>query len=1664
MNLIKKSKIILASLLILIIALTIPNCFATDNTTSPSMDNQNTTLNQISNTDIDNTTNLSVSNINSNLNDGYASGTYSSLSSEISKNNIVYLTGNITYTSGYYDGISISKNVVIDGQGYTINGLNQASHFKVNKGYTLTLQNIVLINGNNDYGGSIYLNPGSTLNLNNVTFQNNYAKYGGSIFIEHSTVNIINSTFTNSSANSFGGAVASENNSVIFINNSNFINDSSINDIGGAIYSRDTNLTILNSNFTDCNATIGGAIAQLGNNSKYNDNLIILNSNFKNNNATYYGGAIYNIYSTLNIYQSNFQYNYAIAGGALYIDNSTSLKIYSSKFKNNNASYGGAIFSYDNNAFTDNNNTFTTNIAINGSDIYIMPYPIIQLANNISQIIASNVTLFNGTIPSSYDLRTYNLITSIKNQAQGGSCWAFQACAVLESCILKATNMTYDLSEENMKNLMALYSLHSYKSMLPNEGGWNEMLFGYLTSWLGPINETSDTYDDYSTVSAIMNNLFNIQNIYVIPRHNFTDNDAIKLALLNYGAVGTAMYMYQGYPYYNSYQSSYYYSDDYYTSSYANHAVTIVGWDDNYSKNNFYETPPGDGAWIVKNSWGTNWGDGGYFYVSYYDSVFASVNSTDTYTIILNDSTKYDKNYQYDFVGRTDWLLTNSNSSWYSVQYNSTGNENLKAFSTYFNTTTDYTVYVYVNNVLKTSQNGSTLPGYYTIKFINETSLKTGDIFKIVLNIRTNGSADIPIQENISSRTILIPNVSYFSTDNVTWTDLSTYEANFTSHWYNGQVACLKAFTVLEENPVFNKVNVSNIIYLENETVNTSLKSENFTGSVLVYLNNVSYGQVNVGENGFIQYNFTNLKPGNYNVYFKYSGDENQSECNSTLVSFVVDKLSPVFGNVNVSNIIWGDNESVNTTISGINLTENVNVYLNEELVSTVLIGEDGLIQYNFTDLHAGNYSVVFEYSGDSINSKVNSTPTNFIVKSLIPELVNVNVSNSTFGGYSIVNGTLLDARGDGFTNQIITVYDNGKELVNITTDKNGYFTYNLSGLSGGNHTINIGFNYNENYTNTNVSKNIYVILLNTELTQPIVMDISYKSSEQVSVILKQGSNGLSNKKVNIYLNGTYYGTNTTDVSGKFTYILNDLNAGKYNVTFTFTGDENYTASENISCTFNVNPLNTVISSYDISMLTSDSKNLIITLIDSQGNYLNNKMITVSFNNYNYYLTTNSYGFVSLPLIDLSAGTYKVSYTYTGDGNYVSSTGTNTVTVTQNNPTPIVTTISTFMIGSDISINQGDNVLFTVSLIDKNGNLLNDKTVVFTLNGETYTVKTTDGEASINLGNLTSGTYTVNYNFDGSGVYVKSSGSNIITVAKPINLNNITINVPNITSVAGSNQTVIVNLTSSDGSTVNNGNVTINLDGINYTANVVNGIAKISLTLPNITGTHNITVTYTNGSYSSSTISVVNVTSFINNETFLNGFNLTEIYGTGANYTGKLVDAYGNPIVGKHIALNLTNLRNGLSKVYWVTTDTDGAFQLQINLAPGNYSAQASFAGDSVYQGVTAAVNSIIVTKSINATVLMASSLTEYYGAGANFTGFLMDYSGNPLVGQHIAINLTRLSNGLSKVYWVTTDTDGAFQLQINLGVGDYTAYCTYGGTSKYEASSSDATISVLSN
>ena len=206
-----------------------------------------------------------------------------------------------------------------------------------------------------------------------------------------------------------------------------------------------------------------------------------------------------------------------------------------------------------------------------------------------------------------------------------------------------------------------------------------------------------------------------------------------------------------------------------------------------------------------------------------------------------------------------------------------------------------------------------------------------------------------------------------------------------------------------------------------------------------------------------------------------------------------------------------------------------------------------------------------------------------------------------------------------------------------------------------------------------------------------------------------------------------------------------------------------------------------------------------------------------------------------------------------------------------------------------------------------------------------------------------------------------------------------------------------------------------------------------------------------------------------NISTFLVCKDMVEVYGAGENFTGKLVDEFGDPIVGQHVALNLTRLSDGASKIYGVTTDLAGEFQLEINLFVGNYTASASYNGFSkdnvTYLPSSSSVASIqVVTKIDNrtSTVLSNKNFTEVYGAGQNFTGTLSDINGKSIIGQHVALNLTRLSDGASKIYWVTTDTAGEYQLEINLFAGDYTCLSSYDGNGVYQPSTSSLTSIIV--
>lgn len=253
-------------------------------------------------------------------------------------------------------GIIIEKDLTIDGNNHTINGLEQSKIFQINNA-NIILQNINFINGYSpDFGGAINL-INSSLKIINCSFLYNSAdKNGGAINSKKSEINISKSIFKFNQVKgifSDGGGIFSDNSKIDIYDT--IFNDNSA-DEGGAIYSINTTLNIFNTNFENNFANwYGGALLS-------DSELLIQGSKFNNNKAGYKGGAIH---ITLFIYTYN---NY------LYVDNSI--------FVNNNAEYGGAISSSNMQYVYISNSKFNNNYASFGSVISRMSDNNIEIINS----------------------------------------------------------------------------------------------------------------------------------------------------------------------------------------------------------------------------------------------------------------------------------------------------------------------------------------------------------------------------------------------------------------------------------------------------------------------------------------------------------------------------------------------------------------------------------------------------------------------------------------------------------------------------------------------------------------------------------------------------------------------------------------------------------------------------------------------------------------------------------------------------------------------------------------------------------------------------------------------------------------------------------------------------------------------------------------------------------------------------------------------------------------------------------------------------------------------------------------------------------------------------------------------------------------------------------
>lgn len=334
-------------------------------------------------------------------------------------------------------------------------------------------------------------------------------------------------------------------------------------------------------------------------------------------------------------------------------------------------------------------------------------------------------------VPVSYDLRKRNRTGVIKNQGNTGTCWAFASLSALESDMLPEEAMQFSPDHMSMSNSFRVDEA---------AGGEYTMAMAYLAAWQGPVFEKDDPFGDGRTEP----HLAAVKHVQEIQIMDGKDYAKIKEAVFQYGGVQTSLYSDLG----NSAASSAFYNRDnnaycYIGTEKPNHEVVIIGWDDNYPKENFSVNVEDNGAFICQNSWGEEFGENGVFYVSYYDTNIGSHNVV--YTKVERTD-NYDKIYQSDLCGWVGQIGFNRPAVYGANIYTAEEEEELSAVGFYaIGKNTEYRVYL-VHDFKDTdslkdreliAEGRLENPGYYTVKSQKKVSLKPGERYGILLYINT---------------------------------------------------------------------------------------------------------------------------------------------------------------------------------------------------------------------------------------------------------------------------------------------------------------------------------------------------------------------------------------------------------------------------------------------------------------------------------------------------------------------------------------------------------------------------------------------------------------------------------------------------------------------------------------------------------------------------------------------------------------------------------------------------------------------------------------------------------------------------------------------------------------------------------------------------------------
>lgn len=402
-----------------------------------------------------------------------------------------------------------------------------------------------------------------------------------------------------------------------------------------------------------------------------------------------------------------------------------------------------------------------------------------------------------------YNANEERFVTEVKNQRNTSLCWAFSLASNLETSLLTREQKYYDLSEEQLAYFWA-NRVNDPLGNTPNDKitrtqsdyhgtGNGRVASFFLSTWSGmtteekvPFQSSAVTWPDslaYDTSAYMEDAIF---SQYTVER--------TKQLLMEYNSVSAMIYM----------LDNYYYPD---TASYScpqsglvNHAVTIIGWDDTYSKENFPSASgvKNDGAWIVKNSYGKNWGKNGYFYLSYEDKSITNLVSNTAVT-----TPAYPNNYFYDgaAAGTVTFPGKTINNGYYvsNIFKATAGNgkdEELGEIVTAVpQDNTDFQIQVYTD-LKNTSDPTSGTPAYaepvdytqplagiHTIHLNTPVKIPQGTFYSVVIRI-PDGSNKFYVEKTTTSTSWFTatagidPDQSFFSTSGKKWYDAGNQQYN----------------------------------------------------------------------------------------------------------------------------------------------------------------------------------------------------------------------------------------------------------------------------------------------------------------------------------------------------------------------------------------------------------------------------------------------------------------------------------------------------------------------------------------------------------------------------------------------------------------------------------------------------------------------------------------------------------------------------------------------------------------------------------------------------------------------------------------------------------------------------------------------------------------------